>query len=25
VVNGPATSPLAPVNIKLEGTSIIQA
>jgi Rieske Fe-S protein len=25
VVNGPATSPLAPVNIKLQGTSIIQA
>jgi Rieske Fe-S protein len=25
VVNGPATSPLAPVNIKVQGTSIIQA
>jgi Rieske Fe-S protein len=25
VVNGPATSPLAPVSIKVQGTSIIQA
>ena len=25
VVNGPATSPLAPINIKVQGTSIIQA
>ncbi len=25
VVSGPATSPLAPVNIKVQGTSIIQA
>jgi Rieske Fe-S protein len=25
VVNGPATSPLAPVPIKVQGTSIIQA
>ena len=25
VVNGPATSPLAPVNIKVQGTSITQA
>jgi Rieske [2Fe-2S] domain len=24
VVNGPATSPLAPVTIKVEGTSIVQ-
>jgi Rieske Fe-S protein len=25
VVNGPATRPLAPINIKVQGTSIIQA
>jgi Rieske Fe-S protein len=25
VVNGPATSPLAPVSIKVQGTSIVQA
>jgi len=25
VVSGPATSPLAPVNIRVQGTSIIQA
>ena len=25
VVNGPAASPLAPVNIKVQGTSILQA
>ena len=25
VVNGPASSPLAPVNIKVQGTSIVQA
>jgi Rieske Fe-S protein len=25
VVNGPAASPLAPINIKVQGTSILQA
>jgi len=25
VVNGPATSPLAPVSVKVQGTSIVQA
>jgi Rieske Fe-S protein len=25
VVNGPATSPLPPVNVKVQGTSIVQA